>query len=165
MSGERANIFSRRLYPELTMMLINGWWQLLDVFTILDSFIHFSFLVHSGGNQSSFLSIFLRTPRTITTSTKVKFFLDLPHFYNSFLFFFSCLFFLLLSDRESMKLSFLQLMRISSYQLSHDTLGEVPYQKICWILSTASLPLLPGPLWLGVVIPRRVLYTGQTNLF
>ena len=30
--------------------------------------------------------------------------------------------------------------------------------------STLSLPLLPGPLWVGVVAPDRVLSMGQTEL-
>ena len=31
--------------------------------------------------------------------------------------------------------------------------------------STPSLPLLPGPLWPGVVTPDRVLSIGQIELF
>ena len=31
--------------------------------------------------------------------------------------------------------------------------------------STPSLPLLPGPLWLGVVAPDRVIPMGQIELF
>ena len=31
--------------------------------------------------------------------------------------------------------------------------------------STLSLPLLPVPLWPGVVVPDRVLCTGQIKLF
>ena len=33
------------------------------------------------------------------------------------------------------------------------------------MLSTPSLPSLPGPLWLGVVTPDRVLSMGQIKLF
>ena len=33
------------------------------------------------------------------------------------------------------------------------------------IWSTPSLPLLPGPLWLGVVAPEMVLSMGQIELF
>ena len=32
------------------------------------------------------------------------------------------------------------------------------------IWSTPSLPLLPGPLWLGIVAPDRVLSMGQIEL-
>ena len=32
---------------------------------------------------------------------------------------------------------------------------------ICGMWSAPSLPLLPGPLWLGVVAPDRVLSMGQ----
>ena len=31
--------------------------------------------------------------------------------------------------------------------------------------STSSLPLLPGPLWLGVVVPVRILSMSQIELF
>ena len=31
--------------------------------------------------------------------------------------------------------------------------------------STPSLPSLPGPLWLGVVVYDRILSTGQIELF
>ena len=31
--------------------------------------------------------------------------------------------------------------------------------------STPSLPLLPGPLWTGLVAPDRVLFMGQIELF
>ena len=33
------------------------------------------------------------------------------------------------------------------------------------ILSTPSLPLIPGPLWPGVVAPDRVLAMGQIDMF
>ena len=33
------------------------------------------------------------------------------------------------------------------------------------MLSTPSLPLLPGPLWPGVVAPDKVLSIGQIELF
>ena len=33
------------------------------------------------------------------------------------------------------------------------------------MLSTSSLPLLPGPLWAGVVALDRVLSMGQIELF
>ena len=33
----------------------------------------------------------------------------------------------------------------------------------CWLLS--SLTLIPGPLWLKVVVPVRLLSMGQTDLF
>ena len=32
------------------------------------------------------------------------------------------------------------------------------------IQSTSSLPLLPGPLWPGMVVPDRVLFMGQIEL-
>ena len=39
---------------------------------------------------------------------------------------------------------------------------EVPVMlKLLGMRSTASLPPLPGPLWLGVVAPDRVLSMGQ----
>ena len=36
--------------------------------------------------------------------------------------------------------------------------------EILGMLSIPSLPLLPGPLWLGVVVPDRVMSTGQIEL-
>ena len=43
--------------------------------------------------------------------------------------------------------------------------GEVPVMlELCGMQSTSSLPLLPGPLWLGVVAPDRVLSIGQIEL-
>ena len=40
--------------------------------------------------------------------------------------------------------------------------GEVPVMLGLWgIQSTPSLPLLPGPLWPGVVAPDRALSIGQ----
>ena len=43
--------------------------------------------------------------------------------------------------------------------------GEVPALELWWICSTLSFPLLPGPLWPGVVAPDRVLSMGQIELF
>ena len=43
--------------------------------------------------------------------------------------------------------------------------GEVPVMLGLWgIWSTPSLPLLPGPLWAGVVAPDRVQSMGQIEL-
>ena len=43
--------------------------------------------------------------------------------------------------------------------------GEAPVILNLWgMQSTPSLPLLPGPLWPGVVAPNRVLSMGQTEL-
>ena len=43
--------------------------------------------------------------------------------------------------------------------------GEVPEMLELWgMLSTSSLPSFPDPLWLGVVIPDRVLSMGQIKL-
>ena len=39
--------------------------------------------------------------------------------------------------------------------------GEVPVMLRLWgIRSISSLPLLPGPLWIGVVAPNRALSMG-----
>ena len=50
----------------------------------------------------------------------------------------------------------------------HDTKqsdGEVPVMlELCGMWSTPTLPSLPGPLWLGVVAPDRVLSMSQTEL-
>ena len=44
--------------------------------------------------------------------------------------------------------------------------GEAPVILELWRMqSTPSLPLLPGPLWLGVVTLERVLSMGQIELF
>ena len=43
--------------------------------------------------------------------------------------------------------------------------GEAPVLEILREGSIASLPLLPGPLWLGMVVPVRVPSMGQINLF
>ena len=43
--------------------------------------------------------------------------------------------------------------------------GDVPVMLELWgIWNTPSLPSLPGPLWLGVVVPDRVLSMGQMEL-
>ena len=43
--------------------------------------------------------------------------------------------------------------------------GEASVMMELWgIRSTSSLPLHPGPLWLGVVAPDRVLSMGQIVL-
>ena len=43
--------------------------------------------------------------------------------------------------------------------------GKVPVILELWgIQCTPSLPLLPGPLWPGVVAPDRVLSMGQIGL-
>lgn len=70
MSGERADIFSRRLYPELTMMLINGWWQLFDVFTI--STHSFTCLSSSAQRNLSFRARIASTISTTTPTTTQK---------------------------------------------------------------------------------------------
>ena len=36
--------------------------------------------------------------------------------------------------------------------------------ELCGMQSTPSLPLLPGPLWSGVVAPDQVLSLGQIEL-
>ena len=42
---------------------------------------------------------------------------------------------------------------------------EVPVMLELWgMQSTLSLPLLPGPLWPGVVAPDRILFIGQIEL-
>ena len=43
--------------------------------------------------------------------------------------------------------------------------GEAPALEIWGMWSTPSLPLLPGPLWLGVIAPDRILSMGQIELF
>ena len=43
--------------------------------------------------------------------------------------------------------------------------GEAPVLKFGGIWSTPLLPLLPGPLWPGVVAPDRVLSMCQIELF
>ena len=43
--------------------------------------------------------------------------------------------------------------------------GEALVQKLWIIWSTPSMPLLQGPLWPGVVVPIRVSYLGQIELF
>ena len=44
--------------------------------------------------------------------------------------------------------------------------GEAPVKPKLWgMWSILSLPLLPGPLWPGVVAPDRVLSMGQIHLF
>ena len=44
--------------------------------------------------------------------------------------------------------------------------GELPVMLELWVMSsTLSLPLLPGPLWPGVVAPDSVLSIGQIELF
>ena len=44
--------------------------------------------------------------------------------------------------------------------------GETPVMLELWgMQSTSSLPALPGPLWLGVVVPDRLLSMGQIELF
>ena len=43
---------------------------------------------------------------------------------------------------------------------------KAPVMLELWgMQSTPSLPLLPGPLWFGVVAPDRVLSIGQIELF
>ena len=43
--------------------------------------------------------------------------------------------------------------------------GEVPAVPELWgMQSTPSLPLLPGPLWPGVVAPERALSMGEIEL-
>ena len=43
---------------------------------------------------------------------------------------------------------------------------EAPVMLVLWgIQSTPLLPLLPGPLWPGVVAPDKVLSMGQIELF
>ena len=44
--------------------------------------------------------------------------------------------------------------------------GEASVLLELWeMLSTPSLPLLPDPLWTGVVAPDRVLSMGEIDLF
>ena len=44
--------------------------------------------------------------------------------------------------------------------------GEAPIMlEFGRMLHTPLLPLLPGPLWPGVVAPDRVLFIGQIELF
>ena len=42
---------------------------------------------------------------------------------------------------------------------------EAPVQELLEIWSTTPLPLLPGPLWPGVVVPVSVSSIGQIELF
>ena len=43
---------------------------------------------------------------------------------------------------------------------------EAPIMLNLWeVQSAPSLPSLPGPLWLAVVVPERVLFMGQIELF
>ena len=61
------------------------------------------------------------------------------------------------------------LVQYCSQHSVHDTKqfdGEGPVMFVLWgMQSTPSLPSLPGPLWPGVVVPDRVLFTGQIELF
>ena len=44
--------------------------------------------------------------------------------------------------------------------------GEVPVTLELWgMRSTPSLPSLPGPLWTGMVVPDRILFMSQIELF
>ena len=43
--------------------------------------------------------------------------------------------------------------------------GKAPVLELWGMGSTPSLPLLPGPLWPGVVVPYRVLSMGHIELF
>ena len=42
--------------------------------------------------------------------------------------------------------------------------GDVPALEIWGMRSTSSTPLLPGPLWPGVLVPDRRLSMGQIEL-
>ena len=62
---------------------------------------------------------------------------------------------------------------VEGQDFSNDSLGydtkqsesEVPVMLELWgIQSTLLLPLLPGPLWPGVVAPDRILSMGQIEL-
>ena len=53
--------------------------------------------------------------------------------------------------------------RVSCYDTKLSD-GEVPVPELWGIWSTPSLPLLPGPLWPGVVTPNRILSLGQIEL-
>ena len=47
-----------------------------------------------------------------------------------------------------------------------DSGDEVPVMLELWRMqSTLSLPSLPGSLWLGVVVPDRLLSMSQIELF
>ena len=49
--------------------------------------------------------------------------------------------------------------------ISKQSDGEVPVMLELWgMLNTPSLPLLPRPLWPGVVAPDRILLMGQIEL-
>ena len=56
---------------------------------------------------------------------------------------------------------------ISKNWMSHKAAseGEIPVLEFLGMLSTPSLPLLPGSLWPGVVIPVWVPSIGQIELF
>ena len=43
--------------------------------------------------------------------------------------------------------------------------GEAPVLEIWEVWSTFSLPLLPGPLWPGVVVTLKFLFIGEIELF
>ena len=45
------------------------------------------------------------------------------------------------------------------------SVGEVPVRELWVMVSTPSLPLIPGPLSTGVVVPVRVQSMGQIELF
>ena len=53
----------------------------------------------------------------------------------------------------------------SGYETKIASDGEAHVLNIREVWSTASLPLLPGLLWPGVVAPDRVLSMGQIDLF
>ena len=50
------------------------------------------------------------------------------------------------------------------YDIKQST-GEAPARKLWGMLSTPSLLLLSGPLWLGVVAPDMALSMAQIELF
>ena len=52
----------------------------------------------------------------------------------------------------------------SGYDIKHSD-GKAPALELSEMWSTPSLPLLPGPLWPGVVETDRVLSMGQIELF
>ena len=68
-------------------------------------------------------------------------------------------------DRRIHRLNLCRGVRLPQRYPEYDTKqsdGEVSVTLELWgIRSTSSLPSLPGPLWLGVVAPDRVLYIAQ----
>ena len=55
--------------------------------------------------------------------------------------------------------------RLPGYDIEQSDSEALVMFELSGMWSTLSLPLLPGPLWPGVVAPDRVLAMGQIELF